>query len=396
MKLVRPNLTAASVSGLCMLVLSLFLSGCATPVTPSAELDNARIQKDIFEQRRLYVQNQDQDLTRLKRIAWPLFHHNAALCNNLQKSGVWGYGFSAGYIDQFESDFRDAVFKYYKMAENHPTVTLVTPGGPADKAGMKKGDHIIAFQGENISVRRSEIDRFFDTLIEHRARKDKLPISMVVKRGQKHIKIKLRPERTCDYAIRVIPETTINAYVDNHQIVFTRALLNKADDEMIRVLMAHQLGHILMGHTQSAEKKQSGSRLFGMLLDMFSTSQGVETGGYWSDVGAHTRGQVYPESYETEADYMAFYLLARAGYDLSQVKNIWQMFSTEPGESQTLAPDFTCSHFSVPERFIAMDKMIAEIERKKRMDQPLVPDTASGQSIKDRFKKEAQPDSTEN
>jgi hypothetical protein len=60
----------------------------------------------------------------------------------------------------------------------------------------------------------------------------------------------------------------------------------------------------------------------------------------------------------------------RAGYDLAGSEEIWRTFSLEDPDSIRLTAD----HPITPVRFVQMQKVIDEIENKKRRSLPLAPE----------------------
>ena len=106
-----------------------------------------------------------------------------------------------------------------------------------------------------------------------------------------------------------------------------------------------------------------------MLLDMLAQSQGIETGGQISKIGAGIGQYHYSVDFEKEADYVGLYILARAGYDVNGANDFWRRFTVQnPGGLKS-----SYTHPSNPERTLSMKKTAAEIEAKKKSGQPLLP-----------------------
>jgi predicted Zn-dependent protease len=75
---------------------------------------------------------------------------------------------------------------------------------------------------------------------------------------------------------------------------------------------------------------------------------------------------------EREADYVSLYIIAVAGYDYNAAPNFYRrLASADPG---SIKKSFARTHPSSPERFIAMEKAVKEINDKKSKGLPLIPE----------------------
>ena len=97
--------------------------------------------------------------------------------------------------------------------------------------------------------------------------------------------------------------------------------------------------------------------------------QGVTWGAlYGSRVGTYLGSLLYSHKMEANADKIALYILARAGYDLEKVRAFWKEHALAFGYSREGA-----RHPSPQNRDIAMAKTIAEIRLKQRKGLELLP-----------------------
>lgn len=162
----------------------------------------------------------------------------------------------------------------------------------------------------------------------------------------------------------------INAYASGDEIIIARGMMRfiENDDELAGV-MGHEYAHNVMGHIDASLDNQVTGNMIGLVLDSV-------TGNYaaFDSVNASREGAVigalsYSESFEAEADYVGLYVLARAGYDITRMPNFWRRMSVEN-------PDGVYNggtHPTHPERFVALQKTVAEIEEKRRNKEPLIP-----------------------
>lgn len=175
----------------------------------------------------------------------------------------------------------------------------------------------------------------------------------------------------CYYFFRLLRDEDINAKADGKNIIIYTGMMRfvENDDELAAV-MAHEFAHNLMGHIKAQSKNATYGKLLGMALDAIVDSQGLSSDGEITEVAEGIGISTYSIDYEKEADYIGMYVLARAGYDLSKAGSLWRRMSIEDPD----AIYSSSTHPSNPERFVALQKTIYEINYKRKHHLPLVPD----------------------
>lgn len=155
----------------------------------------------------------------------------------------------------------------------------------------------------------------------------------------------------------------INASATGNKLYITHGIINFfAQDNELAFIMAHELAHNLMGHIQ---KKQQNI-ILGVLIDL-----GVAVAGGQSPNAADIAAQAYSQEFEAEADYVGVYILARAGYDINNIPNIWRKMSAQ--DPRGINNTYFATHPSNPERTVRLQKAVAEIKRKQSSGQALLP-----------------------
>jgi predicted Zn-dependent protease len=181
--------------------------------------------------------------------------------------------------------------------------------------------------------------------------------------------------RGCYYYFDLKRSNTINAYADGENVVITTGLMRFIDnDDELAVVMAHELAHNLMDHPGAARANMSLGLLLGAALDVAAASQGVDTGGGMTSIGADAGRLQYSVEYEQEADYIGLYIMARAGYDPRKAALLWRRMSVENPDAIYV----TTSHPSNPSRFVALQKAAAEVDYKRKHRLKLLPDFKHG------------------
>ena len=188
------------------------------------------------------------------------------------------------------------------------------------------------------------------------------------------------------------------AYCSTDRIVIGSAWIREHPDHGAFVF-AHELAHFIMGDVNvmihNIKVKQEREAMWGALSGAMvgvatgvadnvisghkgkvataniasHVSEGVAWGAlYGSRVGAYLGSLLYSHKMEANADKIALYILARAGYDLEKVRDLWKEHAPAFGYSREGA-----RHPSPQNRDIAMAKTIAEIRLKQRKGLELLP-----------------------
>lgn len=175
----------------------------------------------------------------------------------------------------------------------------------------------------------------------------------------------------CYYYFKMSRDEEINSQADGKNIIiFTGMMRFVENDDELAAVMAHEFAHDLMGHVQAQKKNAILGKVLGLAVDALASSQGLDTDGEIAKAGTEIGTLTYSIDFEKEADYIGMYVMARAGYDLSKAGNLWRRMSIEDSEGVYSS----ATHPSNPERFVALQKTINEINYKRKHHLPLVPD----------------------
>jgi Zn-dependent protease with chaperone function len=140
--------------------------------------------------------------------------------------------------------------------------------------------------------------------------------------------------RACGFSVRFAPSTT-TARASAHgagEVTITAGMVRlvETEDELAAVV-AHEFGHHLAGHlgrqrTRGAVAGAVASAVLGALVP-FGGLAGAALGQGAAELGAGAARLAYSKAEEREADYLAAYLVARAGYDLGRAGELWARLS---------------------------------------------------------------------
>jgi len=347
----------ASLPALCTAAL---LCACA-PVTQRPALDEQAVAAEARKQRELAFRDLAADEARLYRIAYPILAHGAPLCEQKVRRVL---GVRLLSLENVPQELREAAGAVLGLAAGLQVVQVAL-GSPAEKAGLRERDVIVALEGVALPAGREARARFSEILAAKAEAQSAL--ALTVRRGAAETTLAVTPRPACDFPVGLHLAEVINAFADGRQVMVTRGMLRFVRDDLeLAVVIGHELAHNTMKHIE----KQTGNALLGTLLDLFAASRGVNTQGAFGDMAA----LVYSREFEAEADYVGLYFTARAGHDIEAAPNFWRrMAAANPGGIQR---GFASSHPSTPERFLALEKVVEEIRAKRAGGKPLAPELA--------------------
>jgi len=304
---------------LCELLLAAGVLGSPTSARADEELDlvavsletdrlaEASFQEMVARERRMI-----EVATRVRRASAELCHGAIAPILGVQVMST--PGLPAAYITPAIRNFG---------VDDKLRVIWVLPGSPAERAGLEPRDVITSVDGFEI-----EDDQ---DLNNRRAASGAKSLRFVIQRGDEKKVVDIPYEPGCYVQPMLGLSAWWNAYASRYQgriVVFSELIREVKNDDELAAVIGHELGHIVLGHDQSAPNA------------------------------------------EQDADYFGLYLAARAGYDPKAGAEIWRRFSrTKPWdltESET--------HPSAPQRAFAATRAIEEIAAKRAAGQPLRPE----------------------
>jgi predicted Zn-dependent protease len=166
-------------------------------------------------------------------------------------------------------------------------------------------------------------------------------------------------DTSCRFRIGLSRSPEINAFATEDNVVgVTSGMLNAVDDDAeLAAVVAHEFGHHLAKHIERAGTRTSIGALAGALLGAYLGGDGLAQTG--AQLGGGAARLVYSQSEEREADYLAAFMVNRAGYNLDQVGRIWIRLAQSAGRNDE--PSLLRTHPTGPERLAAWQRTVAEI-----------------------------------
>ena len=225
------------------------------------------------------------------------------------------------FYDIYSAEHEDAR-TVYRRQTGEIWIEGVYKNSAAEKAGLKKGDRLVSVNGFAVP----EDDNAFAELYKHLAQGGgEQPVEIEVERGGQIKNFSFRPDMLCPYPVAVdenAPE--INAYANGYSIFVTARMLDYVkDDTALAAVVAHEMAHNVLGHREAGETNMLVGMLLGAAVDFSAGGDGSAMA-----TGAYIGNNAYSKEFEMEADYVSYYLLARAGYDYKHADVIQKMLAS--------------------------------------------------------------------
>ena len=118
------------------------------------------------------------------------------------------------------------------------------------------------------------------------------------------------PERLNEVSIKIVADSNINAgSAGEGEFVITTGLLQKANDEQLRGILAHEIAHDDLGHPVKMQLVGTGVSIGAALLEQVFPGSGAV-----APIAGTLIASSYSRPQELEADRHGVTILRRAGY----------------------------------------------------------------------------------
>jgi len=240
-----------------------------------------------------------QDM-RLALIADRMMAANAGLCTQTMPIT----GLSLHSADQYDDAAARALFPSGLVA-----AALVLPGSPAEQAGLRKDDTVVAIAGRDIAALTPRGDGHLReaafALLASQPPGE--PLHITARRGAETITATLTAPPGCRSLVEVVASAGVMGRSDGRVIQISLTLAEMLDDDGLAVIFAHELAHVVLHHRTRLE------------------AAGVRKGL----LGEFGRNRRLNRQVEEEADLMSAHLLANAGFDPAIAPAFWRSVTGE-------------------------------------------------------------------
>jgi len=338
---------------------ALTLSGCATQLqTPAVSSAAVSVERELQKEMALSIAH--ERLKKLNRVSQRLRVNSVDIC---RKKSDFVFGLLWNSLSDVPTEYQGPATRIWGLRDEL-TIMQVIPGLPADVAGIKTGDVVLAIDGSEVKSGVAGQKALSNALVT--------PANLEVRRNGKILSLTLRGISSAPIQTIYYEGDELNAFADGGNVYVTTGMIKftESDDELA-FAVAHEMAHNILGHMRRQKTNSAIGWVLGATLDVASAFAGVDTQGAWMKRGSQVGAQAFSQQFEAEADYFGSYIVARAGYDVSESINFWRRIAVE--HSTSIAQNYLATHPSTPERSASLQVYIVEIESKRRGGLPLVP-----------------------
>ena len=368
------------------LLVSVLLVGCLQkPVAKTQTFSDAEYDAEMAYQKDLLarykakkytskdVKNKQNPHKMLKNIAYRVNKANGALC---QRYAVYHTGIEAR-LDHDD----DSLWEVTYVAKNYP----------AEKAGIKVGDRITSIDGKTAKDNYEPNEVFLEISNKTKTFGRDYKAKFTYLRDGKKYKTKIGMVRSCNYFTKVeMRDGKFNAYSDgSRRLVFLGGLVRgyRYDEDYLAYVYGHEMAHAEMDHIEKDKANIGVVLIANTLLQLGSAYYDAKNDSNTSDVvdpianlasaGIMSR---YSRSFETEADYMGLYYIARAGYPVEKGAEAQRLMSII-GNKQVNQANFLSSHPDSITRFLRLNKTIKDIKNSGKPMAEVIPKDSNGNPL---------------
>ncbi len=348
--------------------LALAVVGCAAPVFKNTKPESAALAAETRKQEIALLKHRLSQSERLQNIAYPIYLKGTPMCGQIVKPVT---GFRALTPNHFTEGERDAATEAFGLGDL-PVVVDVVKLSPAARAGVQSGDIVVEFDDVPIVSGEDAKDDLKKKIDAYANSKSEV-FNLVVKWSGKEKNFSIRPDILCNYPVFYQPKEIVNASATGKAVFIAAGMMRFTDsDDELATVIAHELAHNTMRHIQKRQLNQTAGAAAGLVLDVLAALAGVNTQGAFSRGGGNIAGQAYSQEFESEADYVGLYYLARAGYKIDDAANLWRRMGAIKANVEDLS--VARSHPTSAERFLRLEEATKEIKVKIAAGKPLMPE----------------------
>jgi len=285
---------------------------------------------------------------RLLDVALPLLIAAAESCPFEQE---WTYGF----LLSGEDARKVSQSPPSRNADTQAIVAYVHPRLAAASAGLGLGDRVVEVNAKVVEEEDADnVMRLVRRLTAARIQ----PLQLTVERAAERHTLALRAVQACRFSLQLVESDGINGFSNGRQVAVTTGAMQTFfwDDELAWIL-AHEISHNLLSHVQNAKLR----RMLNTFMEATVSSSTPMT------------QSPEPRALEAQADYVGSYLMARAGYDLDAIRQVWHRLRKIESQQAAGNHQMEQTHPTTEARLAAFEESLKEIETKRRGGELLQP-----------------------
>jgi hypothetical protein len=357
---------------------------CARPTTQLGTIAPEAVRTEQLKQQQLVIEWDLRQQQRVDDVGHGLLAAATPFCGAAVVPRV---GARFANVHSFSREYQEAA----RSLGFTDTLVIVgvAQGSTAARSGFSPGDRVVAVDGGPAPSGPDAVSLLARAFAARPAHAPRLtleqggtrfladvvssddPAAASAARVGAQLRVSMPADTVCAFNLVAARNDQLNAWADGVNVTVTSAMLRfVADDDELAAVLAHEIAHNAMRHVQAQQKNAAMGGLLGAIIDVAAATQGVNTQGELTKLGANVGSTVYSQDFEREADYVGMYLLARAGRPIVKVPNLWRRMAQENPASIKYAS----THPTTAERFVRLEQVAREIEQKIAAGEDLRPE----------------------
>ena len=165
-----------------------------------------------------------------------------------------------------------------------------------------------------------------------------------------------------NWDFKLVQDNQVNAFcMPGGKVVFYEGIMPLLETpEMVAVVMGHEMAHAIARHGNERMSKQALAEIVGSVTGQVVEQKTSENGRILFEAAFAVGTEYgyllpYSRKHEYEADEIGLYIMAIAGYDITQAPLLWQKMSEQGG---TPIPEFMSTHPSDANRIKHLEKLM--------------------------------------
>lgn len=293
-----------------------------------------------------------QEQARLWNLSDPILTRNAEVCRDRTRPS---FGFVAWTRWDIDRQYRIASMDNYGL-DDRLRVVHVLPRSPAAAAGLQAGDEIEKVAQHDMPAGASA-GAALGLVLQREAVVGRAQ-SFRIRRGDLRLTLEIAPRRQCDIDLVVTDSELINAVNQDRTIYVTDGLMRHySDDRELAAVVAHFVGHALLQPEGRGNEESLAAKLEAQAAAAQQAALGETDRDRMMQTGTLPGDRPYSTIEEIHADRAALELLARAGYSMEALVQVWQGLA----ETDTAAEPLAEFHPPSPERRAAAEDILSQV-----------------------------------
>lgn len=352
---------------------SVLLAGCASTDTrpqaaaPAVFTDPAVV-AEAAKQAELAIRQEAMEYSRLQSVFWPIARAARPLCPTRFSGSI---GPAPSSLIGIRESLRP-IMRRILGTDERLTFTEIVDGTPAERAGVRAGDILTAIDGVQLPVSKDALRLYFERV--HGAAQKGAALELQLERQGTGLKLTVPVEQVCAVIALPVPTDNVSAFAAGRGVFVTRGMMRFANDRELAIVVAHEIAHIALGHTLR-DKSDGAANPAAHGADIAADCVSCGTTPVRPAPAAEP-SRLMQQSRELDADVVGAYLAAAAGLPVGDAANFWRRIAAS--YPATIQSSHLRTHPASPERFVELERAVADVEQRQSSSQSLVARLKSG------------------